>query len=50
MTLNADAAPIVCPSMDLIELTGGGAPSNTSVIAVPSVRSLAGVPVPCALM
>jgi hypothetical protein len=45
---NPQAAPMVCPIIDLIELTGGGAGANTSWIARPSTRSLAGVPVPCA--
>ena len=45
---SALAAPIVCPIIALIEIVGGGAPSNTPWIADASVTSLACVPVPWA--
>ncbi len=47
----ADAAPIVCPSIDFTELIGGTPPSpNTRFTAIVSSRSFVGVPVPWALM
>ena len=48
----ADAAPIVWPSIDLIELIGtcGAASPNARFTAAVSMRSLTAVPVPWALM
>jgi len=45
-----EAAPMVCPSMDLIELTGMFFSGNNSRIAEDSSLSFAFVPVPCALI
>ena len=46
------AAPMVCPIIDLIELSGtfGARSANSVRTAMVSTRSLVGVPVPCALM
>ena len=48
----AEAAPIVCPSIDLIELMGirEALSPKTRLTAIVSKRSFVSVPVPCALM
>ena len=48
---SAAAAPMVCPRLPLIELTGSRAPGGPSarLSAAVSIRSLSGVAVPCAL-
>lgn len=45
-----EAAPMVWPSIDLMELIGGMRSPNTSRAAATSVASLVGVPVPWAQM
>jgi hypothetical protein len=45
----APAAPRVCPRIDLVELAGGIDEPNSSLRALGSETSLAGVPVPCRL-
>ena len=44
------AAPMVWPSIDLIELIGGGSVAEHVPDRGASAASLAGVPVPCAQM
>ncbi len=46
----AEAAPSVCPILDLKEIKGGTFLSKTFCIDVASTLSLFGVPVPCVLM
>ena len=52
MNSTAPAAPSMWPVADLVELTlsAFAASPNTALIALVSLRSLAGVDVPCALM
>jgi len=47
---SAEAAPMVWPIIDLIELTGGAPSPNSRAMAIASTWSLVGVPVPWALM
>ena len=53
MQITASMAPdalVVCPVNDFVDENSGRLGANSRLIAVPSLSSLLGVPVPCALM